>query len=161
MDDHTAELIAMRIRHDAITAERDLITDPARIDAIDMEIDTMSARLDELGIGDLPGGRGWTWHSGVITCVDDERSHLLVAIRLNDGTRTTATMLVDDEDDGSFEAVLAMIGKPARLRLGRYAPGECDQPAGVDRSLPLIDVVSTARDAYPAPSYLRTVGLHG
>lgn len=158
MADTTAELIAMRTRRDEITAERDLLSGPehaARVWAIGTELDSMDARLDELGVGDLPGDRDWTWHDGVITLVDDDRDHLLVGVRLSDGTKLTASLITGGEDDGTFEQLLTMQDQPARLRLGRLGANDRNHPARIDRSLPLLQVVSTARGTFPSIQYLR------
>lgn len=158
MTDHSAELKAMRTRRDAISIERDILMRQgdadARVWAIENEIDGMAARLDQLGIGNLPGDRGWRWVDGTIACVDDCGDHMLVAVRLADGSRMTASTVMEcEEDDGTFEALQSLVGKAACLCVGRLGNGDTDHPAGIDRSLPVLAAVTVGRISFPHASF--------
>jgi hypothetical protein len=166
MIEHAAELAAMRTRRDAISIERDILTRrggaEARVWAIENELDNMNDRLDEIGIGDLPGDRGLHWAEGKISCVDDCDDHILVAVRLADGSRITASTVIECEaGDGTFEALDELVGKPARVCVGRLADGDTDHPAGLDRSLPILAAVVVGDTSFPHTSHLAGMKLHG
>lgn len=166
MTDHSAELTAMRTRRDAISIERDILCRrggaDARVWAIENELDNMNARLDELGIGDLPGDRNLRWIEGRITCVDDCDDHMLMVVRLADGSRMTASTVMEiEEDDGTFEELNTLVGKPVSICVGRLAADDTAHPAGLNRSLPVIAAVMNGGESFPHTSYLAGTGLHG